>query len=166
MSSNGVHTQALEPETKQETVPRKLESEKISVRWRERVPSGKTQPLLDIWAETGTLQSSSQSGILQKTHGILYRNGRPAARFTAPQVEAYRDQNRVTAQGGVIVSSIEPPQVRLRAHSITWYVNRDIIVARGNCQITFRPQGPSQPTAEGLAEQITIDTKMERFSIP
>lgn len=153
-------------ETKQNTVPRKLESEKITVRWRERAPQGGIRPLMDIWAETGTLQSSTQSGILQKTRGILYRNGRPAARFTAPQVEAYRDQNRVTALGGVVVTSIDPPDVTLKADRITWYVDRDTIVAQGSCRMALRPRDASQPAAEGRAEQITIDTKMERFSIP
>lgn len=153
-------------ETKQDTVPRKLESEKITVRWRERAPQGGVRPLMDIWAETGTLHSSTQSGTLQKTRGILYRNGRPAARFTAPQVEAYRDQNRVTAQGGVVMTSIDPPDVTLNASSVTWYVDRDTIVARGSCRIALRPRDASRPAAEGRAEQITIDTKMERFSIP
>ncbi|HXG24914.1 MAG TPA: hypothetical protein VNJ09_10190 [Chthonomonadales bacterium] len=153
-------------ETKQDTVPRKLESEKITVRWRERAPQGGIRPLMDIWAEAGTLQSSTQSGILQKTRGILYRNGHPVARFTAPQVEAYRDQNRVMALGGVVVTSIDPPHVTLKAYSITWYIDRDTIVARGSCRMALRPRDASQPTAEGRAEQITIDTKMERFSIP
>ncbi|MCX6361935.1 MAG: hypothetical protein NT029_19200, partial [Armatimonadetes bacterium] len=83
------------------TLPQFVTSSGIEVRWQEQDKGGRLQPILEVQAETGDLNAQTQSGRLLKTRGRFFNQGKPAARFLAPAVDAKKDRHEVLASGGV-----------------------------------------------------------------
>lgn len=138
----------------------------ITVIWQEPTKSGGIRKILEVNAETGELDAVTQSGALKDATGRFYREGKPRAKFAAPQVLASEDKRTVTARGGVVVNSIDPPGVALKADQITWYANQNQIVARGNVRMSHTPKGSSQPIAYGNVPQATANTELQFITVP
>lgn len=137
------------------------------MRWSEKAPEGGLRRVMDVKAESGTLDAEQESGRMNRASGLLYRENRPRARFIAPVVEAARNRGLVTARGGVTVYSIDPPGGKLTADRITWYARQDKIVAMGNVSIEYRPPNAPAPTAwGGPYPRATLHTERWRFTIP
>ncbi|MEP6755884.1 MAG: hypothetical protein ABJA67_10310 [Chthonomonadales bacterium] len=152
---------------KQNRVPPTILSKGITVNWFEKQKNGTLRHLMDIEAETGTLISGKQSGVLRNAHGILYKEGKPAARFESPLVNAEEEKKIVRATGGVVAHSIDPPGVTVWADKVTWNIQGDKVVARENVRFTYLRKGDTAPYAEGgPMDQCTIDTTLKRFHIP
>lgn len=151
----------------QEELPRELVSRGISLVWREEQPQNRMQRILEMKAETGSLNAETQSGQMQKATGIFYRDDKPRARFVAPRVEAIRQESKMIATGGVTIYSIEPKGITVRADEVVWSYADNRIVARGNVRFEEKPPGAAAPTSEGGPfPQVTIDTQMQRLTIP
>ena len=151
----------------QEEIPKELVSRGISLVWREERPGNRMQRILEMKAETGSLNAETQSGQMQKASGVFYRDDRPRVRFAAPRVEAIRQENRMIATGGVTIYSIEPKGITLRAEEVVWSYTDSRIVARGNVRFQQKPPGAAAPVSEGGPfPQVTIDMQMQRLTIP
>jgi hypothetical protein len=138
----------------------------ISISWKEPVKGGGIRKVLDVKAETGSLDAITESGALSDASGIFYRGGKPRARFAAPEVVASRDKQTVVARGGVTVNSIDPPGVAMKADQITWYAQRHQIIARGSVRLSHTPKGASQPIAYGSVPQATANTELRIITVP
>lgn len=122
---------------------------------------------MDLRARTGSLDAPTESGVLNAATGVIYRENRPRARFSAPLVKASHKTGTVVASNGVKVTSVDPAGIVVTADEITWEADRDLIVARGNVTIRQVPPGATQPTMwGGPYETATINTAMKRFTIP
>jgi hypothetical protein len=145
----------------------KVATAAILIRWQEPGPDGRVIPVLETEAKDGTVDASSQSGTFRSATGWLYKDGRRRARFKAPVVEARREQSRVTARGGVVVWSVDPPGVTVFADRATWFADRGRIVAEGG--VRFRQKsadGRSTQAIGGPFDQVTISTELEKITIP
>jgi hypothetical protein len=138
----------------------------ITVTWQDQTDSGTIIKVLEVNAETGTLDAVTQSGALKAATGRFYRNGRPRAKFAAPEVLASKDKLTVLAKGGVTVNSIDPSGMALSADQITWYARRNQIVARGNVRMSHTPKGAPQPIATGNVPQATANTELQIITVP
>lgn len=168
--SGCVHVQPINEQNTRAKQPKQvipnINSQGISMHWQERQTSGKFTPLLDINAVNGMMRASSQSGDLNQASGILYKHGAPAATFKAPHVKASRASNIVIAYNGVILHSIAPPGVRVTADRFIWRMLENKIIAYGNVHVVYQPPNAKKPVAWGFAKRMTIDTQLQKLTIP
>jgi hypothetical protein len=151
----------------QEDVPRELVSRGISLIWQEEQPKNRIQRILEMKAETGSLNAETQSGRMLKATGIFYRDDTPRARFEAPKVEAIRQESKLIATGGVIIYSLKPKGITVRADQVVWNYAANRIVALGNVRFEQKPPGIDAPVSQGGPfPQVTIDTQVQRLTIP
>jgi lipopolysaccharide assembly outer membrane protein LptD (OstA) len=123
--------------------------------------------MLEMTAESGTLEGETQTGRLQRAKGILFRDDIPRARFTAPEVDADQTLRRVTARGGVTVTSIDPPGMVLKADVVTWYAKVNRVTATGNVTFVHTPNGETQVRATGGPfEKVVYDVETQAVTIP
>ena len=137
----------------------------IRIFWHEQLKD-RVRRVMDIEARTGQLDALQESGDLRQASGVVYRDNRPRARFRAPLLRYSKAHNLMEASGGVVITSIEPPGLTVTCDRVMWDTTGDKIVARGGVRLVHKPPGAARPLATGTAEQVTIDTRMESFSIP
>jgi hypothetical protein len=148
-------------------LPKAALGQEIRVRWQRKVPPRGIERVMEIAAKSGTLDATQESGLLNEARGVFYRENRARARFTAPTVQAVREENRVIARDGVVVHSIDPPGGTLTAHRLTWRADKQEIVAEGDVYIQFQPKDASQPSAKGGPwRRVTFDTELVKFKLP
>jgi len=151
----------------QQEGPEEVQSRRMFVRWQERPASGSLRPLLEVRAESGVVDARTQSGTLRVATGMLYRAGKLAATFEAPRVDATRDSGKVIASGAVVVRSVDPAGVTVRAARVTWVADLSRIVAEGDVVFEDRPPGTSRPVAwGGKFARVTADTELRKITIP
>jgi hypothetical protein len=138
----------------------------ISISWQEKSAGGGIRKVLDVNAETGSLDAITESGALKDASGVFYRDGKARAKFAAPEVVASRDKQMVVARGGVTVNSVDPPGVALKADQVTWYAQRHQIIARGSVRLSHTPKGASDPIAYGNVPQATANTQLQIITVP
>jgi hypothetical protein len=151
---------------KKNNLPGRVRTRGIIILWRESTPSGGLRRVMEVQAETGTVDAETQSGTFNRARGVLYRDDKPRARYEAPVVEAAQDRSVVIARGGVTMRSIEPPGVTLTAGRITWHIAQNVIVAEGHVRVVYQPPGAPRPTAVGGADRMTINTELQKFHVP
>lgn len=137
----------------------------ITFHWSEKAGE-EIRRVLDVQAENGRLSTAAESGELNRARGVIYRENKPRARFTAPVVNAYKERSIVIARGGVIMVSIEPPGMTLKAQQVTWDATHQKVYAEGDARFFYKPPGASRPVSTGRAEHITLDTELQSFTIP
>ena len=157
---------SIKPKKSNDVPPININSRGITVNWQAKNAVGITQPVLDLKARDGKLEAQNQSGLLGKADGVFYMNGKPKAHFDAPYVKANRESNRVVAFGGVTVISLDPPGAKMTARRIVWIFEKNSIIATGNVYLTWTPKGEALPVAHGGAEQMTLNTDMQKLTIP
>jgi hypothetical protein len=149
------------------TLPQFVTSSGIAVRWQEQGKGGRLQPILEVQAETGDLNAQTQSGRLLKTRGRFYNDGKPAARFQAPEVDADQDRHEVVARGGVTLVSIEPAGLTVTARNVVWDTVSGTILLRGDVRFVYvEPGGTVVTAAGGPFDRITMNAEMRRVTIP
>ena len=147
--------------------PPNMISSGITVNWYAKKKDGTLEKLIDIEAETGTLIPGKQSGMLRNTRGILYKEGKPVARFESPLVNAEEETKVVHASGGVVAHSIDPPGVTLWANRVIWTMEKDQVLAKENVKFQYIRAGETIPFAEGgPVQQCTVNTSLKNFHIP
>ena len=113
-----------------------VDSKTGKILWTANVQSAEASTLAD-----GTLMSQ-----MENVDGILYEQGKPAAKFSAPKV-TYDDLNKtVTAHGGVKIRSLIQKDTTLTCDNVTWYPKTDKLIGKGNVVMTsgkFSQSGPS-----------------------
>jgi hypothetical protein len=139
---------------------------KIEIRWHEKTDRGTIRRVLDVDAETGDLKPRSESGTLNRATGLIYQDDQPKARFKAPTVVANRENDQITARGGVTITSIDPPGITVTADKITWSAAKNRIVAEGNVKFVQMRPGHPKPVSQGQFDRITVDTAMKTFTYP
>jgi hypothetical protein len=149
------------------TLPQFVTSSGIEVRWQEQGKGGRLQPILEVQAETGDLNAQTQSGRLMKTRGRFFNQGKPAARFQAPEVDANQDRHEVLARGGVTLTSIEPAGLTVTARNVVWNTLSGTILLRGDVRFAYvEPGGTVVTAAGGPFDRITMNAEMRRVTIP
>lgn len=139
----------------------------LSIRWRRQVPGKAAEPMLDLDAVSGNMESASQSGVFSNTTGILYDAGVARATFVAPRVKAQQDNRVVEAEGGVRIESVAPRGTVITADRLTWRASGDEIVAMGHVCFVHRPVGAKQPEASGGPfDRVTVNTALKKVRIP
>ena len=137
----------------------------ITVQWNEKNQES-IRRVLDLNAEKGQLNTASDSGELSTANGVLYRDNKPRSKFTAPRVRAYKEKGIVIADGGVTMTSIDPPGVTLKADRIRWDSNHNKVYAEGGARFSYKPPGASRQFGFGSAEHISFNTELQNLSIP
>ncbi len=144
-----------------------IESQGISITWSEKQPDGTAKRLIDLHAETGELSKGSQSGILNRATGKLYKESRARARFSGDVVNASQEKRKVIATGHVTVWSIDPEGGILNANKVTYFIDKDLVLAEGNVTIEYTPPGMKVPLAYGgPVSRMTVNTELKKFHIP
>ncbi len=152
-------------------LPGQVTGHGITIHWQENVPEKGVQRVMDLNGQTGSLAGDTDtdllSGHLKTVNGMLYRDNRPKARFTAQTVQADGKTKTLIAQGHVVIHSIDPPGVTVTADRVIWHAERHRIEAEGDVGVTDQPPGADRPTA-GMyhASHATIDTELKRITIP
>jgi lipopolysaccharide assembly outer membrane protein LptD (OstA) len=153
-------------QTSPSEIPKQINTQGIRINWRVKQPTGKLWRVLDLKAEKGTVESGTQSGVMTNAAGTLYKENKARAEFEAPTVEATRDQKVVVATGGVKLTSIDPKGVLVTADKATWYIEKNVVVAEGHVYLEQRSPKTNQKVAWGNTERLTINTELQKFSIP
>ncbi len=166
-----VHVQPIAERNSNANKPKQVipnvNSQGITMHWQEKdIKSRVFKPLLDIKADNGMMKASSESGTLNQASGVLYKNGLPAARFQAPHVKASRASNIVIAYNGVVLNSISPPGVKVTADRFIWRMIENKIIVYGNVHVVYQPPKAKTPVAWGFAQRMTIDTQLQKLTIP
>lgn len=150
-----------------EPLPNEVQSRRMFVRWQERSPKGTLQPLLEVRAAKGVVDARTQSGTLNQASGMFYKDGKLAATFAAPRVDAIRGNGTVVASGTVVVRSVSPPGVTVRAARVTWTADLSRITAEGDVEFEQRKPGVARPIAwGGKFSRVTADTELQKITIP
>ncbi len=136
----------------------------LTFQWREKLPNGALRQVLDLQAASAAGSVQSESGELKDTKGTLFRDNRPRARFVAPVVHADRKSGTVVAEGGVKVTSVDPPGTSVTAKTITWNADKNVIVARGD--VRFEDTSRKPRSWGGPFDQITVDLEWKQLTIP
>lgn len=144
-------------------LPKGVVGEGITVNWLENLPDGNVRHVLDIKAETGSATTGTRSGVFNKATGIVYQDGKPVARFTAPRVTAVEEKQTVTATGRVKAVSIDPPGVTVEADRVTWLFAKKKILAEGRVMVHYKRPGQSRMTAEIPLDHAVLDTELKSF---
>ncbi len=170
-SSGCTHKPTIQDAKKPKNLDRKdvpaIESQGISVIWSEKKPDGSATRLIELHAESGELTKGSQSGNLNRATGKLYRENRARARFSSDILKASQDKRMVIAIGHARVWSIDPVGGVLTADKVTYYIDRDLVLAEGRVTIEYTPVGSKVPLAfGGPVNRMTIDTELKKFHIP
>lgn len=135
--------------------------------WQEPGPDGRVRPVLELEAVTGQLQQDRQSGTFEDAEARVYTEGKLAARVTAPHVRAQAERKYLVAWGGVTVLGERPEGLRIQARRVEWYLDRNLVVARGEVRFVHRDPQTGRLVAEGgVFEQVRIDTVRHRLTIP
>ena len=82
-----------------------------------------------------TLSEGASGGKLSKVEGQLYRDGKPASRFSADGAIADRPNKRLHLEGHVIVIGISP-KGRLDCQKLEWKTDEKLLKATG--KVTLR----------------------------
>ena len=122
--------------------------------------------VLDLQAKTGQVNTASDSGELSVANGVLYRDNKPRSKFTAPRVRAYKEKGIVIADGGVTVTSIDPPGVTVKAARICWDSNHNKVYAEGGARFFYKPPDANRPFGFGSADHMSFNTELQNSSIP
>jgi hypothetical protein len=90
--------------------------------------------LWKLWAREFVIESPSKgvSGTMKGISAVLFQNGAPSATMAAAQAKGNNVQNIIVASGGVVVKSLLEPGTILRADSVTWYQQKNQVVAVGH----------------------------------
>jgi lipopolysaccharide assembly outer membrane protein LptD (OstA) len=147
-------------------LPAAVNTQGIRINWRAQQKNGQLWSVLDLNAANGKIDAQSQSGTMSKTSGTLYRENHPRATFEAPTVKASNDQKTVVATGGVKMRSLEPKGILLTADRATWIIEKNKVIAEGHVYLEQRDPKSNAILAWGRAEHLTINTDLQRFSIP
>lgn len=148
-------------------IDRTVATTRVLVSWQEPGAGGQAVPVLEVEAESGTVEQASQSGTFERARGRIYREGVLRARFEAPIMEADQASNTATARGRVVVTSVEPAGLTVRADRVVWKASENSIIATG--RVTFRQVDPAtgrELAAGGPFPKVTFDTGLQKLTIP
>lgn len=154
---------------KEPDVPGEVHGLGWRIRWRERDPKdpqNRTIPTLDADSERGRMinKGKEEVAILEDVHARLYREGKLAARITAPTITTRRGEKAVVGTGGVTLTSItDPPDTVVTADSISWNTDTSKIVATGNAFLTRHRKDSPPDTTNG--NRIVFDTRLKDFLV-
>ena len=95
--------------------------------------------LLAVIRAGGFQGDSGQQGFLgnmTRVSALLYKQGKPAATFTAPRARGSQNNATkniiVTGTGGVVVKSLTEPGTTLTADTVVWYPGSNQVIATGH----------------------------------
>ncbi|HSV74385.1 MAG TPA: hypothetical protein VLH79_11555 [Chthonomonadales bacterium] len=139
----------------------------VQVRWQAKARGGDLVPQLEVRAARGRVEPDGLTGDLEQATGTLYRDGEARATFEAPLVTANQAAQQVVASGGVVVRSVRPPGITVRAQTVTWHSSDHRVVARGDVWFEQKPPAARRAVAwGGPFESATLNTQIERLTIP
>src|SRR5436190_1269970 len=84
---------------------------------------------------------AADSGDFNNAAGIVYQDGKPVAKFTAPVVNAVEEKQVVVATGRVRIDSIDPPGGTVEADRVWWFIERKKVLAEGAVVVRYRKSG-------------------------
>lgn len=146
---------------------RQVAAKKVLVAWQEPAPNGTVRPILELEAESGTLQEDRGSGSFQRTRSKVYRKGVLIAELRAPAIDAEMGARRIIASGGVHIIGHQPSGLQMDADRLEWLLNEDRIIALGRVRFVQRDRERGTLIAEGgLFDRITMYTQRQRITIP
>lgn len=155
------------PEQPQGPVHRTVSAKAVFMTWQEAGPQGRVQPVLELEAEAGQVRGDQDAGTFERAEARLYNDGTLVARMTAPHVEATMKGKRVRAWGGIVVDVKRPDGLRVRADSMEGFLEKNLVIVRGNVRFVHRDPQSGRLLAEGgVFDTVTIDTLRERLTVP